>query len=111
MKERLQNYITDIEQVVEKEFTSKERETLIQELLIQIGFFQHERLIHLLVTIFVGLLLLGCLLFTIFLPNLGTLILGTIFFILEVPYIFHYFRLENGVQYLYQLYDRLKSKK
>lgn len=74
-----------------------------------IGFFQHERLIHLLVLILVALLTFAsfCLLLvTQFLPVIAVFVL---FLVLLVPYIFHYYKLENGVQQLYDLYERLKG--
>lgn len=72
-------------------------------------FFQHERLIHLLVTILFALLTFGSLvtfLVTGFLPVTALFVL---FLALLIPYIFHYYHLENGVQQLYDLYDQLKA--
>ena len=74
-------------------------------------FFQHERLIHLLVT-----LLFACLTFlsfsvfliTYFLP---VIVLFVLFLVMLVPYVFHYYHLENGVQQLYDLYDQLKASR
>ena len=73
-------------------------------LLEQIQFFQHERLIHLLVTLFVGLL---AIVFFILFMLLKIILIGLIFlvlFVLFIPYIIHYYRLENGVQKLYKIY-------
>ena len=54
MKKRLLNYIKEIDKKIESnEKITKED---LENHLIQIKFFQHERLIHLLVTIFVGIL-------------------------------------------------------
>ena len=72
-------------------------------------FFQHERLIHLLVTMLFALLTFGSLftfLVTGFLPVIALFVL---FLALLIPYIFHYYHLENGVQQLYELYDQLKA--
>ena len=74
-----------------------------------IGFFQHERLIHLLVLMLFAVLTFACFgifLMTQFLPIIALFVL---FFVLLVPYIFHYYHLENGVQQLYDLYERLKD--
>ncbi len=76
----------------------------------KIAFFQHERLIHLIVTFFFALFLiieLYCL-FTLdpsFLPVNGVLVL--IFFILTVAYVFHYYFLENTVQEMYKMRDEI----
>lgn len=72
-------------------------------------FFQHERLIHLLVTLlFASMTLLSFFVFLItdYLPVTA---LFALFLVLLIPYIFHYYHLENGVQKLYDLYDQLKS--
>lgn len=87
-------------------FVENNKKTIAKdEMLAKIGFFQHERLIHLLVTIFYVLM------FLVF------LVLITVSYIFIIPsvmlvvfvilYIIHYFVLENGVQYLYKLYDEV----
>ena len=72
-------------------------------------FFQHERLVHLIVTFFTGigtiLFLLGFLAF----ENIPLLLLFLITLCLFVPYIFHYYYLENGIQRLYNLYFDIKK--
>jgi hypothetical protein len=40
-------------------------------------------------------------------PTIPTAILTGLFFILLVPYIFHYHFLENSVQEMYKQYDKL----
>ncbi|MBN1850153.1 MAG: hypothetical protein JW932_16390 [Deltaproteobacteria bacterium] len=73
--------------------------------LTQIQFLQHERLIHLMVMLFVilcTLLFLGLYLFiqlTAFLIVFGLLLILTVF------YIFHYYKLENTVIEWYFIYD------
>jgi hypothetical protein len=78
----------------------------------QIGFFQHERLVHLLVTLFFGLifwisimieLMLLNIGYTLMLINIGLLAVNTILLIVLIFYVFHYFFLENSIQKLYQL--------
>lgn len=105
MKQKINDYIKQIENEIEK----KEIKTSPEDLLTTIKFFQHERLIHLIVTVFVGicavLFLLGSLAFESF-PLLLLLIITICLF---VPYIFHYYTLENGVQKLYDLYFENKK--
>ncbi len=106
MKKYLYTYIEEIDKKIKDDKT--DFNSLLDNHLIKISFFQHERLIHLLVTLFYSLfmILFLCLSFVI---N----IFFIIFFILvifEVFYVVHYFRLENGVQYLYKQYDEIKSK-
>jgi hypothetical protein len=76
----------------------------------RIGHLQHERLVHLLVTLFVALFTLLCLLFFLSRPGTGIGLLLLAFLVLLVPYLVHYFRLENGVQRLYLLADELESR-
>jgi hypothetical protein len=74
-------------------------------------YFQHERLIHLIVTVLFALSML--IVFGVFvlsgelylLPLLGLIV------VLLVPYIVHYFHLENGVQKLYDLTDAFYKRK
>lgn len=85
------------------------REVLL--LLEWIRFFQHERLIHLIVTVLFAILTFGSFsifLLTQFFPIIAVFIL---FMALFIPYIFHYYRLENGVQKLYDLYEELVTAK
>lgn len=51
MKEKIEEYLNRINEV-----KGTEREQLKEDLLIHISFYQHERLIHLLVTITFALL-------------------------------------------------------
>lgn len=106
MKKYLYDYIKEIDEVINSK--DKVSEELINKHLIKIKFFQHERLIHLLVTLFYTtfmLIFMG--LGVIF---LGFFIIGLILVAFVVCYIIHYFHLENGVQYLYVQYDKLVAK-
>ena len=105
MKKYLCNYIEQIDDILKKEKITK---NIIEKHLIKISFFQHERLIHLLVTLFYS---------AIFLLFLVLSHIHYVFFIVAlllmpfvICYIVHYFRLENGVQYLYKQYDKMLNK-
>ena len=103
MRMYMSEYIKTIE---EKDSFSKDE---VEELVLKIKFFQHERLIHLIVTFFFALfaiifLALGMISYVFLIP----FVLLIIFVIL---YIFHYFYLENSVQYMYKLYDKAIQKK
>ncbi len=76
----------------------------------KISFFQHERLIHLIVTFFFALFLLMEIyaLFTLpfsYAPVCGVLVV--LFFVLVVAYVFHYYFLENSVQQMYKMRDEI----
>jgi hypothetical protein len=76
----------------------------------RLAFFQHERLIHLLVTLFVALFFLLVLGFAMVRPTLPAGALVVTLLCLTVAYLLHYYRLENGVQRLYELSDRLEER-
>ena len=105
MKTYLYDYIKEIDELLES--NKKISKDIIDNHLIKISFFQHERLIHLLVTLFYAFI------FIVFM-SLGFVhylffLIALILMIFLICYILHYFSLENGVQYLYKQYDKLKN--
>lgn len=109
MQEKLKNHISKID-VLLKEDKIKNKEVILEEHLTQISFFQHERFVHLLVTVFVGIIAVLFFLFGILLEELMILLLFAVTLLLFIPYILHYYHLENGVQRMYEQYWELKSK-
>lgn len=83
-------------------------ESLKQEHLTQISFFQHERLIHLIVTVTFAILEMLAVLIALLFPGIASLLLVFIVLVLLIPYIRHYYILENEVQKMYGQYDRLQ---
>ena len=80
----------------------------LQEHLVQVGFFQHERLIHLIVTVTFALLEMLAIVLSVISDSLFTLLLPVVILILLIPYIRHYYILENEVQKMYGQYDRMR---
>ena len=80
----------------------------LQEHLVQVGFFQHERLIHLIVTVTFALLEMLAIVLSVISDSLFTLLLPIVILILLIPYIRHYYILENEVQKMYVQYDRMR---
>lgn len=74
-----------------------------------IRFMQHERLIHLLVLLAVASFFLLLLAWTWIRPSLPLLLLSGLFLILLVPYILHYYFLENTVQRWYVFSDEIQK--
>lgn len=109
MKKRLINYLSQTDKLIQTDATIAKDVLSYHKL--QISLFQHERLIHLLVTIFVGLLAMLFLLFGLMLESISLLLIFLCLLLLFIPYILHYYCLENGVQKLYQQYDQLQNKK
>ena len=95
----------------DKDLSKGDLETYKSDFLSHIQFMQHERLIHLLVTIlFAFLLMFGFIIMLIYFSWIMVIFTGIIF-IVEIFYIFHYYKLENGIQKMYRVYDELVSKK
>ncbi len=94
-----------------EEQDANERERIVRdklkEHLTQISFFQHERLIHLIVTVTFALLEMLAILLNVISDSLFSLLLPVVILILLVPYIRHYYILENEVQKMYVQYDRM----
>lgn len=108
MAKRIKQYLDYIEGLLARDdldFKEEQRKHLIQ-----INFFMHERLIHLIVTfLFAILTVVGCMAFVIF-EKISLLVLALAFMVLLVPYIKHYYLLENSVQKMYDQYDRMVAK-
>ena len=87
------------------------KEAFLKEMLIQIGFFQHERFIHLVVTVLFAILAVFSVIAFVAIMQISIIVLAGMFFVLLIPYIRHYFILENGVQQLYEYYDIIAHSK
>ena len=109
MIENLKEHNAYLDEIIEKK-EIKNKEDLLDEVLTQIKFFQHERLVHLIVTFFEGIgtvLFLG---FALLTNIIGMYLLFFLGILLFFPYILHYYYLENGTQSLYKKYFKIKEK-
>ena len=89
---------SDTEKTDTEEQTMQEMvQDKLQEHLVQVGFFQHERLIHLIVTVTFALLEMLAIVLSVISDSFFTLVLPVVILILLVPYIRHYYILENEV--------------
>jgi hypothetical protein len=109
MSKYLKTYIVFVESIIAKNEAGFNWNSLQQLHRVRIGFFQHERLIHLLVTLFFGLIFFMLVLGNLFAVNQGLTLLSMIFLVMLVFYIRHYFCLENGVQKLYKLDEEIEK--
>ena len=110
MRDYMKEYIEKIDKIIEEKKINN-KEELLSEHLVKIQFFQHERLIHFLVTMLFAIMFLMTFLYSLNNFNVGLIILNVLLLCLLVPYIFHYYYLENSVQYMYKQYDMLKNSK
>lgn len=110
MKERILNYRKRIDACLSGDIQVEDWNKVLDEHLIQIGFFQHERLIHLLVTLTFALLTVGSVFVIIMSCYLPLAALTLMLLILFIPYIAHYYLLENEVQKMYKQYDEILKR-
>ncbi len=122
MDKSISAHFTYMKEAIEKLDGKKshdEAEALYYYHMDRVRDFQHERLIHLLVTFFFsGLLLLSIVgllwVSSTTLTSVLTLTLlfggaGLILFVTVLFYVRYYYQLENGVQRLYTLTDQLRQ--
>ncbi len=83
---------------------------LIADHLQQLAFFMHERQVHLYVMILFALLTMANFFVMVIAFESGLVILFLALLVLLIPYIMHYYLLENSCQYMYQQYDEMKSR-
>ena len=107
----MKNEIKEYKEYILKQAKDPEtdKKELAEKLLVRIGFYQHERLIHLIVTMSFGVFFLLSLILAF--SNAYFLALSALLLILLVPYIAHYYFLENSTQELYKVYYSLTEEK
>lgn len=110
MKKRIIGYRMRIDALLEQPPEDTEWEAVLQEHLTQVSFFQHERLIHLIVTVTFAILTTIALAIYCIAEYIPVLALIVLLLVLLVPYIGHYYTLENEVQKMYKQYDVIWSK-
>ena len=96
MGKKLKNYVLYLEALLADRSKIEDIEKLKHDILLEIGFWQHERLIHLLITILFSLLLMSMIIVSFFYATIQSLALTLLLLCLEIPYIRHYYILENN---------------
>jgi hypothetical protein len=76
----------------------------------QIQWMQHERLVHLIVMLFVCLFTLLIFGFAVIRTSVSSIILSLILLGLSIAYIIHYYRLENSVQKWYLIANEIRRR-
>ncbi len=111
MKKRILGYLEYVDTLLDNPPADADWDHLLTEHVQQIQFFQHERLIHLIVTVLFALMTTACLIGMVLSFHLSLVILLVPLLILLFPYINHYYLLENSVQKMYVQYDRMQMLK
>lgn len=110
MKRRITQYIDYIDGLLAGD-GAKDWDDVIEKHLIQIRFFAHERLIHLIVFALVAVCTVISIMTFIMTGRLELIPLIIMLFVLLIPYCAHYYLLENDVQKMYDQYDEMVNKK
>lgn len=110
MKYRIESYMAYMDRLLENNDSGLSYEELSAEHEKQLAYFMHERLIHLLVTLAFAILAFGTFFMLCLDFSFSMLALLIAFLVLLIPYIMHYYLLENSVQYMYRQYDALQQK-
>ena len=110
MKKRLLAYLWQIDVLLKHPPIAVNYDDEVKKHLVQIGFFMHERLIHLIVTVLFAILAVDVALFAVASPGIPIFLLFGALLVLLIPYIMHYYLLENGVQKMYEQYDELLAR-
>lgn len=109
MTKQIKAYLALLEQFFSVEHENGELLKMRGELLQRIEFYQHERLIHLIVTMSFAVFFLIALALTLTVGGWGAITLTILFLGLLVPYIKHYYFLENSVQKMYTFYYKVEK--
>lgn len=108
MKKRILAYLAYIDSLLEQDNADWEKES--KKHLVQIAFFAHERQVHLIVMALFAIAAIICILYLNFTGSIIILALTLAILILLVPYIMHYYLLENSVQRMYVQYDEIQNR-
>jgi len=109
MTKYLKKYLEEINKILESG-KKNDWKKILENHRVQIGILQHERLIHLLVTLTFGLGFLMMMGVTVLTFNYILILVDLLLLTLLIPYIFHYFNLENVVQKLYKIDKEIQKK-
>ena len=99
MKKRILDYRNRIDRLLVSNDEETDWNAVMEEHLIQIGFFQHERLIHLLVTMLFAIITFICVAVYIMSGAVYVLALIGILYLLE-----------NETQKMYEQYDKILKR-
>lgn len=113
MKQYITDYMREVNLYLDNELdkmTASEIERYLAEFTQKISFFMHERLIHLIVTVLFALLEIMSILVLSIKPDIIVILLSVLFMVLLIPYVMHYYFLENSVQKMYKMRDKLIKK-
>ncbi len=110
MEKKLKNQIAWLEALENSTVFEGNIQLLMLRIIENRKYFQHERLVHLLVALGFGIFMLYAAFLSITRPQLLFGILLIALGLLEIAYIVHYYRLEVGIQKLWEIEQRIFEK-
>lgn len=111
MRKKIMNYRKQIDEMLEHPPEGIDYEKEQKKHLIQIQFFMHERLVHEIIMALFAVVTVMAFIATVMTQELIFIVLLLVLLVLLIPYVMHYYVLENGVQYMYEQYDEMERRK
>lgn len=102
-------YDLEIKETLSKKSSDTNWKEVLDTHKTMIARIQHERLIHLLVMLFVGIIMSISFFMIIITGKPDLLLIGSLLLVLFLAYLFHYRFLENTTQNWYKLEDEIKK--
>ncbi len=109
MTKEIKAYLAVLEQFFSVDHSDEELLKFRAELLKRIEFYQHERLIHLIVTMSFAVFFLLSLMMCFANTQIGLMLLAALLLVMTIAYIKHYYFLENSVQKMYKFYYKIEN--
>ena len=109
MTKQIRAYLALLEQFFSAEHSDGELLKMRAELLQRIAFYQHERIVHLIVTMSFGVFFMLSLILVLNIGGIGLILLTVLFLVMLAAYIKHYYFLENSVQKMYLYYFKIEK--
>lgn len=109
MTKQIRAYLAILEQFFSVEHNVEELLKMRNEMLQRIAFYQHERIVHLIVTMSFGVFFMLSLILYLNIGGVGLMLLTILFLGMLAAYIKHYYFLENSVQKMYQYYFKVEK--
>ena len=111
MRKKILKYKAEIDEMLKNppkdiDYAEEERKHLSQT-----QFFMHERLVHEIIMVLFALSTILVFIETVRTAEILFAVLLVALLILLVPYIMHYYVLENSVQYMYEQYDEMERRR
>ena len=112
LRRRIFDYLRRIELILADGHPQTDWDDLLAEHRDQLIFFQHERLIHLIVTVAFGLMMILLTNILLVVNEISILLILLFLFVIAflLAYLYHYYILETSVQKMYVHYDQIRQR-